>query len=284
MTVWRSVVAGASSACRPWNSGNTSSPIPPYDSPKALFTKMFVNSSPEETQREVSRLKDGHSILDTVLVQAKRLQGQVSAADRERLDQYFTSVREVEHGLVRAEEWTKQPKPKVSVPPFEDIRNKEDFHARLELLLRLAVLALQTDSTRLITVKIDLTGEYHNRSHHGLNAENLAKLREMETKELMILRDFVAQLQKSKEREGTLLDRSMVLFGSSLGNANMHTTNNLPILLFGGGFKHGNHLAFDRQNNTPLCKLYVSMLQRLGIETNKFGSGTGTLNGLEMVS
>ena len=117
--------------------------IPPYDSPKALFTKMFVNSSPEETQREVSRLKDGHSVLDTVLVQAKRLQGQVSATDRQRLDQYFTSVREVEQGLVRAEEWTKQPKPKVSVPPFEDIRNKEDFHARLELLLRLAVLALR---------------------------------------------------------------------------------------------------------------------------------------------
>jgi hypothetical protein len=207
----------------------------------------------------------------------------VSATDRERLDQYFTSLREVEHGLVRAEEWTKQPKPKVSVPPFEDVRSKEDFHAHLELLLRLAVLALQTDSTRLITVKIDLTGEYHNRSHHGLNPENLAKLREIETKELMILRDFVAQLQKSPEGEGTLLDRSMVLFGSSLGNANMHTTNNLPVLLFGGGFKHGSHLAFDRKNNTPLCQLYVSMLQRLGIETNKFGSGTGTLTGLQMV-
>ena len=257
--------------------------IPPDESPKALFTKMFVNSSPEEAQREVSRLKDGHSILDTVLIQARRLQGQVSALDRERLDQYFTSVREVEQGLVRAEEWTKQPKPKVSVPPFEDIRNKEDFHARLESLLRLAVLALQTDSTRLITVKIDLTGDYHNRSHHGLNEENLAKLREIETKELMILRDFVAQLQKSKEGEGTLLDRSMVLFGSNLGNANMHTTNNLPVLLFGGGFKHGQHLAFDRKNNTPLCQLYVSMLQRLGIETNKFGSGTGTLTGLERV-
>lgn len=257
--------------------------IPPYESPKALFTKMFVNNSPEEVKREVNRLKDGHSVLDTVLVQAKRLQGEVSAADRERLDQYFTSLREVEQGLVQAEEWTKQPKPKVSVPPFEDIRNKEDFHARLELLLRLAVLALQTDSTRLITVKIDLTGDYHNRSHHGLNPENLAKLREIETKELMILRDFVAQLQKSQESEGTLLDRSMVLFGSNLGNANMHTTNNLPILLFGGGFKHGNHLAFDRKNNTPLCQLYVSMLQRLGIETNKFGSGTGTLKGLEMV-
>src|SRR3954454_7962548 len=113
---------------------------------------MFVNNSPEEIKREVNRLKDGHSVLDTVLVQAKRLQGQVSAADRERLDQYFSSVREVEQGLVRAEEWTKQLKPKVSVPPFEDIRNKEDFHPRLELLLRLAVLALQTDSTRLITV------------------------------------------------------------------------------------------------------------------------------------
>jgi hypothetical protein len=258
--------------------------IPPHESPKALFTKMFVNSSPEETQREVSRLKDGHSILDTVLVQAKRLQGQVSAADRERLDQYFTSVREVEQGLVRAEAWTNQPKPQVSVPPFEDIRNKEDFHGRLELLLRLAVLALQTDSTRLITVKIDLTGEYHNRSHHGLNPDNLAKLRELETRELMILRDFVAELQKSKESEGTLLDRSMVLFGSNLGNANMHTTNNLPVLLFGGGFKHGHHLAFDRKDNTPLCQLYVSMLQRLGIETDKFGSGTGTIKGLEMVS
>jgi uncharacterized protein DUF1552 len=255
--------------------------IPPYDSPKELFTKMFVNNSPEEIKREISRLKDGHSVLDTVLVQAKRLQGQVSAADRERLDQYFSSLREVEQGLVRAEEWMTQPKPKVSVPPFEDIRNKEDFHARLDLLLRLAVLALETDSTRLITVKIDLTGEYHNRSHHGLNPESLAKLREIEARELMVLRDFVAQLQKSKENDGTLLDRSMVLFGSSLGNANMHTTNNLPILLFGGGFRHGNHLAFDRNNNKPLSNLFVSMLQRLGIEADKFGSSTGTLTGLE---
>jgi hypothetical protein len=117
-----------------------------------------------------------------------------------------------------------------------------------------------------------------------LNPDNLAKLRELETKELMILRDFVAELQKSKESEGTLLDRSMVLFGSNLGNANMHTTNNLPVLLFGGGFKHGQHLAFDRKNNTPLCQLYVSMLQRLGIEADKFASGTGTIKGLEMVS
>jgi len=94
----------------------------------------------------------------------------------------------------------------------------------------------------------------------------------------------VDQLQKSKESEGNLLDRSMVLFGSNLGNANMHTTNNLPILLFGGGFKHGNHLAFDRNNNKPLSNLFVSMLQRMGIEADKFGSSTGTLTGLEMVS
>jgi hypothetical protein len=255
--------------------------IPPYESPNALFTKMFVNSSPEEMKREVNRLQDGHSVLDTVLAQAKRLQGQVSANDRQRLEQYFTSVREVENGLVRAEEWATQPKPNVSVPPLEDIQNKEDFHGRLELLLRLAVLALQTDSTRLMTIKIDLTGDYHNRSHHGLNPDNLAKLREMEMRELTILRDFVAQLQQSSEHGGTLLDNSMVLFGSNMGNANMHTTNNLPILLFGGGFKHGSHLAFDHHNNKPLSNLFVSMLQRLGIEADKFGTSTGTVTGLE---
>lgn len=213
------------------------------------------------------------------------MQAGVSSADRERLDQYFTAVRDVEKDLTRAEGWVKRPKPKVSEPSPEDPKGfgMDSFHARIETMLKIACLALQTDSTRFITLKIGYLNAYHHDSHHGQVPEALAKVRAIETKELQIIRDFLVKLQNTREGGETLLDRTMRLYGSNLGDANRHDTVNLPILLAGGGFKHGQHLAFDRQNNTPLCNLYVSMLQRLGIETDRFASSTGRLSGLEAV-
>ena len=124
---------------------------------------------------------------------------------------------------------------------------------------------------------------HHDLSHHGKDPSKIAQLKMVELEKMKTLRDFLAKLKQTKEDGATLLDRTMVFFSSNLGDASSHSVKNLPVLLAGGGFKHGQHLAFDPKNPPPLCNLYVSMLQRLGIEADKFGSSTGTLTGLEMV-
>jgi hypothetical protein len=154
-------------------------------------------------------------------------------------------------------------------------------------------LALQTDSTRLITILLlgtslvppiaGVTQGHHDLSHHGQDPNKIAQLEKVEREKLGTLRDLLRKLKETKEEDATLLDRTMVFFGSNLGNASSHSTRNLPVLLAGGGLKHGQHLAFDPNNPPPLSNLFVTMLQRLGIETDKFGSSTGTLAGLEAV-
>jgi hypothetical protein len=126
-----------------------------------------------------------------------------------------------------------------------------------------------------------VTQGHHDLSHHGKDPGKLAQLELIEVECMKVLRDLVAKLKQSQESGETLLDRTTVYLGSNLGDASSHSTKNLPVLVAGGGFQHGQHLAFDPQNSPPLCNLYVSILQRLGIEVDKFNTGTGTLNGLE---
>ena len=156
----------------------------------------------------------------------------------------------------------------------------------------LAHLAFATDSTRLVTLFIKLDGfsehipgvssESHNLSHHVGREDKLRELKNLELAEFQQLNALLTKLHSSQEGDATLLDRTQVLYGSNLGNGNNHDTKNLPIVLAGGGFKHGQHLAFDKTNNYPLPNLFVSMLQRLGIEADKFASSKGTLKGLEL--
>jgi hypothetical protein len=143
-------------------------------------------------------------------------------------------------------------------------------------------LSLETDSTRIITLFIDTT-VIHNITHHGGRPEVIAELRGKEEGQFDALNDFLNGLSEVKEEGQPLLDRTMVLYGTPMGSANSHSNYNLPVLLAGGGFKHGQHLAFDTKNNYPLTNLYVSMLQRLGIESDQFSTSKGTMSGLEMV-
>jgi hypothetical protein len=122
---------------------------------------------------------------------------------------------------------------------------------------------------------------HHDLSHHGQDPSKIAQLRTVELEEMGTLRAFLAKLKETREQDGNLLDRTTVFFSSNLGNASSHSTRNLPVLLAGGGFRHGQHLAFNATNPPPLSNLYVSMLQRLGINADRFGSSTGTLTGLE---
>jgi hypothetical protein len=239
----------------------------------------------------VSRLENGRSILDDVRDQANLLRTDLGAADRDKLDEYLTSVRQLERRLVKDEEWCKRPKPKVDVPPPQDIPNAADLIGRTRLLFDLTHLALQTDSTRLVTIMLagstyappipGVSLGHHDLSHHGKDPGKLEQLKIVEVETIKTVRDFLSKLQESKEDGGCLLDSTTVFLGSNLGDASSHSVKNLPVLLAGGGFRHGQHLAFDPQDPPPLCNLYVSMLQRLGIETDKFGTSTGTLSGLE---
>jgi hypothetical protein len=265
--------------------------VPSDFSPSRLFAKLFIEGRPDEVAAQARRLRDGQSILDTVGDQAGKMKSDLGANDRDKLDEYFTSVRELEQRLAKSEEWAKKPKPKVDAKQPRDISDSGDLIGRTRLLFDLTHLAVQTDSTRLITILLGgaslvppipgVTMAHHDLSHHGQDPVKLAQLKTVETEKLKVLRDLLAKLKQTKEEGATLLDRTMVFFGSNLGNASNHSCTNLPVLLAGGGFKHGRHLAFDPGKAPPLSNLYVTMLQRLGIEADKFGSGTGTLTGLE---
>jgi len=269
----------------------TGARVPAHDSPSRLFAEMFLEGQDNEVKAQLLRLEEGRSILDDVRGQAQSLRSNLGADDRDRLDEYLTSVRELEKRLVTDEKWCKTPKPKVHVEPPRDISNRNDLIGRTRLLFELAHLAVQTDSTRLITIMLagstsappiaGVTQGHHDLSHHGKDPGKLAQLNLIEIECMKVLRDLVARLKQSQEGGETLLDRTTVYLSSNLGDASSHSTRNLPVIVAGGGFQHGQHLAFDPQSPPPLCNLYVSMLQRLGIEIDKFSTGTGTLNGLE---
>jgi hypothetical protein len=268
--------------------------IVPSDSwPSSVFARLFLEGRPEEVQAQARRLRDGQSILDTVRDQARQMKTRLGANDRDKLDEYFTSVRELEQRLATAEKWSKRPKPRVNVKPPQNVTSPADLVGRARVWFDLIHLALQTDSTRLVSLLLlgtslvppirGVTLGHHDLSHHGKDPSKIDQLKKVELEKLATLRDFLKKLKDTKEEGVSLLDRTTVFFSSNLGNASIHATRNLPVLLAGGGFRHGQHLAFDASKAPPLCNLYVTMLQRLGIEADRFGSSTGTLTGLEMV-
>ncbi len=264
--------------------------IPAEQRPSRIFKRLFLEGTEAEKSAQLGRIKDGQSIMDLVAGQTRSLARKIGREDHETLDQYFTSVREVEQRLIRAEDWVKQPKPKVNVPPPKDIEDRANFTGRMELMFDLMHLALQTDSTRLITLKgaggnevVNLRGiddGWHNLSHHGKDPNKIKQLSIIEREEMRLFGSFLKKLEETKEGGCALLDKTSVLLGSNLGNASSHNNTNLPIVVAGGGFKHGRHLAFDPAKPPPLCNLYVSFLQGLGLEIGEFSSGTGTLRGL----
>jgi hypothetical protein len=266
--------------------------IPADTSPSKVFARLFLEGRHDEVQGQMRRLADGRSILDDVREQANSFRSELGGEDRGKLDEYLTSVRELEQRMVNDESWAKTPKPKVDVAPPTDITNRADLIGRTRLLFDLAHLALQTDSTRLITIMLagstiappipGVTLGHHDLSHHGKDPGKLAQLNIVEVETMKTVRDLLAKLRQSQEDGASLLDRTTVFLGSNLGDASSHSVRNLPVLLAGGGFRHGQHLAFDPLNPPPLCNLYVSVLQRLGIEVEKFSTSTGTLTGLEL--
>ena len=290
-TRFSSLVLGSSGSNSPSYTENGAM-IPAEDKPSRLFMKLFVDDSPAERVKQAQRVKQGRSIMDLVSDDAKRLSRELGNGDKERLDAYFTSVRELELRMADSEAWANRPKPKVGVKKPVDIGNSSDVIGRQKLMSGMIRLALQTDSTRFVSYHLGASGGvvpikgvgegYHTLSHHGLDDVKLDQLTIVEGAIISAYGDFLRDLASVNENGSSLLDQTSVFLTSNLGNASSHNNRNMPVVLAGGGFKHGQHLAFDQRNNYPLPNLFVSVLQRLGMEQNRFASSTGTLTGLEM--
>ena len=269
--------------------------IPCEESASTVFRQLFVSGTAQEEKKQIRRLQLGQSILDVVADQAKDLQKSLGTNDRDRLDQYFGSVRELEQRMAASRAWEERPRPKVEAAEPVDPTNNRAYMEKVRLMYDLARLAFETDSTRSVALLLDsvnspainiesmeLSDGYHNLSHHGKSEAKLAQLKEIDRSHMRLLDQLFSDLRSVKEDGVSLLDRTMVLYGSNLGDADRHVTTNLPILFAGGGFRHGQHLEFDKVHNYPLPNLFVSMLQRMGIEVDRFASSTGTMRGLEL--
>lgn len=276
----------ANCASLSWNRKGV--PVPWERSKANLFKKLFIDGTPDEIAREIKRLEHGRSILDGMRNQLKSLGASLGSADRERLELLASSIREAEKMLLQDEAWVSKPKPRVeaTVRQFEQsqhwIESQQQWYGLIHL-------ALQTDSTRVVVLGLgeqgqqnipDLSIGHHDASHHGKDPAKIEQFARYEEKEYQTFAGFLDKLSATTEAGKPLLDSTQVLMASSLGDASAHSSDNLPVFLAGGGFKHKGHLAFDQKNNYQLSNLYVRMLQKMGIETQKFGASTGILGDL----
>lgn len=283
-TRFPSLVLNTNSSSSPSYTENGSM-IPAENNAMRLFTRLFVDDSPGERRRQAELIRRGRSVMDVVAGEASRLRRDVGAEDRDRLDNWFTSVRDLEQRLAANEAWTDRPKPKVSLKaPTQMPRNNEV--AVNGIFLDLVHMALVTDSTRFVTLHITgnsvngiegVSSSYHDLSHHGLDEDKLRQLAIVEAGQVKAWGTFVRKL-----RESGLLKETMTVMTSNLGNASSHNNLNMPVLFAGGGFRHGRHLAFDQKNNYPLPNLYLSALHRLGLEEKRFATTSSTMRGLDV--
>lgn len=268
----------------------TGTRVPPITGPRELFRKLFVDEDAEARQRATDRIELQGSILDAVLGDANSLRRRLNKQDADKLDEYLSSVRDVENKLQLDRHWQHISKPE---PAIDEPENEGLTHD-LPKLYDLIALALQTDSTRVATLEIGgsfaasdlgIRKGYHGLSHHGKVQENIDLLVQIERYQTEQFARFLDKLQSIRQPESdeTLLDSTMALFGSGMGNANSHTNEDLPILLAGGGFRHGRHLRYPEESprRVPLCNLYVDLLQQFGVETDRFATSTGSLPMLE---
>jgi len=284
-TRFPSLVLGTGSESLSWSASGV--PLPAEPSPSNAFRQLFVDGTQAQVEAQVRGLKRGRSILDTVMGQAKKLHNELGKRDQEKLDEYFSAVRDLEGRLVQNEAWAQRPKPKVDAKPPTDIQTRTDAIGRMKLMQDLIVLALQTDSTRTITLRLNgmnavpeiegVKNDWHNLSHHGQDPAKIEELKVIEKAEFTAFADFLTKLKTTQENDRPLLDTTSVLFGSNLGNASAHQTANLPLILAGGGFQHGRHIAVDKDKHV-FSNLFVSLAQRMGVETDKFGFSTGVLD------
>lgn len=259
--------------------------VPPITGPSELFEKLFVTEPQDQRAKQMQAASLQASILDSVLEESQSLSRRVNREDKAKLDEYFSSIRDVEKRLQVRRRWVDQPKPE---PPMErpvDTNTVED----LPLLYQLIALALQTDSTRVATLEIGgsflpqnlgIDKSYHGLSHHGNDEQAIANLITLETYQIEQFGKFLSRLADTQTDEGSLLDSTAVLFGSGMGDGNSHTNSDLPIVLAGGGYGSGEfrNVPSKGPGKVPLCNLFLDIAQRMGIRKDAFGTSTGTFS------
>ena len=255
-------------------------PIHQIDSPRKIFNLLFQINEKEKTQQQV--LAEDQSILDAVFSQAKSMEKNLNAADRAKLDEYLTSVREVEKTVKRRAYWAERPKPSMDYELENFDRKSVDDY--VGTLLDLAVLALHTDSTRAVTVQIpfwegfkepSLSGNYHDLSHHGQKKEKIDKLLKLEH---AILKRINASLNAMRERQvgnDSLFDQTTTLLTASMGSANSHNFDDLPALVFDKRMKTAGHW---KKKDVPMSNLYLGLLQQFEGKSDQFGESTGSFD------
>ncbi|TWU03768.1 DUF1552 domain-containing protein [Neorhodopirellula pilleata] len=268
-------------------------PLPAENSPRRLFDRLFVPESSADREATLKRYALRKSILDSVQEETKRLGKRLGKSDREKLAQYYQSVRETETRVDRLTNWVDVPKPEVSDQDLQLDSQPGNAHDRpmwLDVMLELSYLAMITDTTRVISFEWSREaggfgggGEnHHELSHHGGDAEMLKRLAQIDRFHLQRLNRFLDFLSETSEGEGCMLDQTMILFGSGMnsGEGGEHSPKNLPILVAGGkslGVRHSGHVAHDPDKHPPLSNLLLSMIQKTGVEADRFADSTSTL-------
>jgi len=265
--------------------------VPAIAKPSDAFKLMFINDSEEQKQFNRAALTSSGSILDVVREDARSLHKELSNNDRRKLEEYFTSVRETEKKIKLSKDWIDKPKPSPQNPMLKNVGqgNRDDKIGsnQVEIWMDLMLLALQTDSTRVVSMSVancnwgldGVTDSYHTLSHHGQREDKLTQLAIVEEYLMQNLARFIGRLKATEDHNGrSMLDTTQVLFGSGLGSGSRHSNTDLPLILAGGGWKHGQHLDAGRKQ--PLCNLYLSMLQRMGAEQDYFNRSRSTFAGL----
>ncbi len=257
--------------------------VPPVQQVSRVFRMLFVDDPAELSAALGVDYEQQGSILDAVNGQAKSMGRRVSGRDRDKLDQYFTAIREVEKSLEQEKAWLSRPRPKVEAKEPKD----GTVSQQLPILFDLVALALQTDSTRVATIEVPGSFDtsamgieekgYHGYSHHGKDPGLMEGMRKVERYQMVHLAKFLTKLQ-----DLGLLDSTHVLFGSGMGDGSAHTNKNLPVLLAGGGYKHRTHMILPEaaEKRVPLCNLYLTIAQRFGVESGAFGRSKGTFGEL----
>lgn len=267
-------------------------PLPMIGRPSVLYQTLFRSST--ENARIDYLLSSNRSVLDGVTAEAKALERSVTASDRVKLGEYFASVRAVERNLRKQRLWLDRPVPKVEYPLPEFDPVAPDLSLECEsIMYDLMALALTTDSTRVATFLIPgwsqvftingrrLSAGYHGLSHHGNDPQRIADYNLVGIEHVRRFGNFLNQLKAAKDEfERPLLDSTAVVFGSGMGNANTHDNSNLPTVVAGGGLRLGSHHRIDRDSPTPrlLGDLYLTLLQRFGIEADQFAGASSNLN------
>ena len=293
-TRFESIQLTAGQASRHMSYNHDGVALPMIQRPSVFYNKLFASAADRAHTEYL--LKSGRSSLDLVRDEAKRLQGRVSARDRDKLNEYFGSVREVEKRMTRQLNGIDLPLPSTDykLPGYDPIAPNLMIEAE-QLMYDLMVLALETDSTRVMTMFLAGLGQvftidgetlqagYHALSHHGNDEEKIQDLVRVEVEHMKCLENFISQLKSKTDAEGRpLLDSTIVMMGTGMGNASAHTNNDLPTVVAGGGFRHGSHVAVDpKSDEAPLLgDLYITLMQQLGMEVDRFSNAKRNLNHL----